>query len=284
MSFFRSSKTKAPPPDLDDADDWQTMPVVQSSSTQLSSLHDDLDEDEKRRYHWRPPSPKSSTKKGKGSKSNQASSSTNPNANGTTTSKSNATGRHLNVDDARGYDWRAAPSSLGMGMGNGNHDSDEDSEDGKRKGDDSVDDDDEKGRGYTQLRLDEDEESEAIHAATSYLFGDGPNSKGGGAGPTGEGSGATPLSQMATTKQLLSEGQKIAYVGICSLLAKDLVRKLRRVPGKETVEATKSAEEWLVRVMARLCQHMDIEASGEYTEDILGSKRAGVSKGRRTRG
>jgi len=280
MSFFRSSKVKPPPAELDDEDDWQAMPVVQSStSSQLTSIHDDLDEDEKKRYHWRPPSPQSSGSKqksrlGSSSSTKAPSSSTSNSISGfgkwssgnNNNSNSNATGRHLNVDDARGYDWRVAPSSLGMGISNSTQDSDDEEDrdgNGKNKADDSFDDDDEKGRGYTQLRLDEDEESEAIHAATSYLFGDGPNSKGGGPGPTDEGSGATPLSQMATTKQLLSEGQKIAYVGICSLLAKDLVRRLRRVPGKETDSAAKSAEEWLVRVMARLYQHMDIEASGE---------------------
>ncbi|PWN52544.1 DUF726-domain-containing protein [Violaceomyces palustris] len=157
----------------------------------------------------------------------------------------NATGRHLDIDDARGYDWRSKPAGEGSG-------SDSDSDGGK-------------GKGYTQLRLDEDEEAEEIHAATEYLFQDGS----GPHDPNADGPSATPLSQMATTKQLLTEGQKIAYVGLCSLAATDMVKMLKRVPGKEMQNAINSAESWRVKVMARLYQHMDIEGSEQSMIESL---------------
>lgn len=137
--------------------------------------------------------------------------------------------------------------------------------------DSSSDDDDEAGKGYTQLRLDEDVEGDELHAATEYLFGQGaggssraPQESSVGYSYQNE-STATPLSQMMTTKNLLSEPQKIAYVGLCALTAKDMVRALKRVPGsnKDLAESVKSMEEWEIKVMARLFQHMDIDVKGE---------------------
>ncbi|EPQ29613.1 uncharacterized protein PFL1_02832 [Pseudozyma flocculosa PF-1] len=160
----------------------------------------------------------------------------------------NATGRHLNIDDARGYDWRSKPAGTSS---------------------DSDDDDGGKEKGYTQLRLDEDDESEQLHAATEYLFQDGSGGINGRHDPYGEGTAATPLNQMKTTKQLLSEGQKIAYVGLCSLAAAGLVRMITRVPGKELNSAKESIESWKVKVMARLYQHMDIEASEQTMIESL---------------
>ena len=159
----------------------------------------------------------------------------------------NATGRHLDIQDARGYDWRSKPA--------GSSSDSEDEDGGKEKG-------------YTQLRLDEDEESEQLHAATEYLFQDGASGPNGQHDPYGD-SAATPISQMKTTKQLLSEGQKIAYVGLCSLASAAMVRSLRRVPGKELDTAKQSIESWKVKVMARLYQHMDIESSEQNMIESL---------------
>ncbi len=131
--------------------------------------------------------------------------------------------------------------------------------------DNADDDDDSDGeKGYTQLRLDEDEEAEQLHAATEYLFQDGSRHD-----PYGDNTSATPLNQMKTTKQLLSEGQKIAYVGLCSLIASEMVRQLRRVPGKNLDAAKQSIEAWKVKVVARLYQHMDIESSEQRMIESL---------------
>ncbi|CAO1621981.1 unnamed protein product [Sympodiomycopsis kandeliae] len=212
----------------------------------------------------------------------------------------NATGRSLNVRDARGYDWRAKPTGApGMHtsrkdeyesddqdwkIGSGPHKMKADEKARETDSEESDDDDDEAGKGYTQLRLDEDVEGDELHAATEYLFG-GP-----GAGPSSNDpsrsgpvessvgysyqneSTATPLSQMMTTKALLSEPQKIAYVGLCALTAKEMVRALKRVPGanKDLADSVKSIEEWEVKVMARLFQHMDIDAKEQNMIKSLG--------------
>lgn len=110
---------------------------------------------------------------------------------------------------------------------------------------------------YTRLRLAEDEESEEVHMRTRYLFDDA--------------AAMTPLSQAQATKRLLEEGQRIAYVGLCALIAREFVRDTGRgmsVPskkgkGQSEPEAVVSARTWMVKVMARLYQHMDLDADGK---------------------
>ncbi|PWY98938.1 DUF726-domain-containing protein [Testicularia cyperi] len=274
--------------DFDDDDEWQSMPVEQSSTTLSSTKitdsyanpndraygdedEEDSDPDDPRRFRSLPSrsslhssrtSSQRSAARATGSKSSPSGSSLGAakksairsrnasdhvSATNTTASKSsraatNATGKHLDIDDARGYDWRSKPANAA--------DDDDSDDDGER--------------GYTQLRLEEDEEAEQLHAATEYLFQDGSKHD-----PYGELNTATPLNQMKTTKQLLSEGQKIAYVGLCSLLAAEMVRSIRRVPGKSLDSAKESVDSWKVKVMARLYQHMDIEPSEQRMIESL---------------
>lgn len=144
---------------------------------------------------------------------------------------SNLVGEHIDVHDVRGYDWRKRP-------------------DVQRELEDSLDE-----PGYTQMRLDEDEEEEQLHVATDYLFqedlhrieelGDDPT--------------AAPISQLAMTKRLLSEAQKFAYLGLCSTIAHQMLQDIQRIEPKDAHFASQSADEWLIRVMIRLYQHLDID-------------------------
>jgi hypothetical protein len=111
---------------------------------------------------------------------------------------------------------------------------------------------------YTRLRLDEDEESEEVHMRTKYLFN--------------EEKAMTPLSQMQATKELLTEGQRIAYVGLCQLIARRMIRDYGRGwvmkgkgkgKGKSELPVVESAQLWMLKIMARLYQHMDLERDGE---------------------
>ncbi|CAO1614341.1 unnamed protein product [Jaminaea pallidilutea] len=264
-----------------DDDDWQEMPVVHSAGDGSTGgggysagyggpADDSSDSDseagpsrrrQKRFSHHR-----------KDSKVNAGASTAS--TSGQHAPTTNATGTSLGVRDARGFDWRAKPSSA-PGMAENR-----DREDSNNPDDsDDEDEDDEKGKGYTQLRLDEDVEGDELHAATEYLFGDA-HAQGGSKGPVESSVGysyqgestATPLSQMTTTKSMLSDPQKIAYVGLCSLKAKEMVRALKRIPGssKDLAASLKSTEEWEVRVLARLFQHMDIDASEQKMIQSLG--------------
>lgn len=114
---------------------------------------------------------------------------------------------------------------------------------------------------YTRLRLDEDNESEEVHMRTRYLFD--------------EQKAMTPLSQMQATKEILTEGQRIAYVGLCQLVGRRMVKDTGR--GWEGVKRkgkgkgkewpmVESANIWMLKIMARLYQHMEVERDGEQSD------------------
>ncbi|WFD35651.1 hypothetical protein MCUN1_002509 [Malassezia cuniculi] len=146
----------------------------------------------------------------------------------------NDTGQHLDVHDVRGFDWRTRPGA-----------SDHDLEAAET--------------GYTQLRLDENEEEEELNAATEYLFSEDLARMD---------DSAAPLPQLAMTKHLLSETQKIAYVGICSILAYQLVDSLDTCEPKNGA-AHKSGNDWLIRIMMRLYQHLDIDVCEQQMIESL---------------
>lgn len=115
---------------------------------------------------------------------------------------------------------------------------------------------------YTRLRLDEDEESEEVHMRTRYLFN--------------EDKAMTPLSQMQATKELLTEGQRIAYVGLCALVTRRMVKdmgrgwegiKIKGAKGAKgraaDIPAVESGNIWMIKIMARLFQHMELNRDGE---------------------
>ncbi|WVW80014.1 hypothetical protein I302_101987 [Kwoniella bestiolae CBS 10118] len=114
---------------------------------------------------------------------------------------------------------------------------------------------------YTRLRLNEDEESEEVAMRTKYLFD--------------EDKAMTPLSQMQATKNLLTEGQRIAYVGLCQLIAKRMLRDMGRGweghkllsgktklglkgKNKNDLPVVESGNIWMLKIMARLYQHMEL--------------------------
>ena len=104
---------------------------------------------------------------------------------------------------------------------------------------------------YTRLELDDDPEEDEISMRTQYLFN--------------EDKGMTPLSQMQATKTLLTEGQRIAYAGLCRLVAREMVQTLRIAAkgAKELEPATESAQNWANKIMGRLYRHMEVNAPGQ---------------------
>lgn len=104
---------------------------------------------------------------------------------------------------------------------------------------------------YTRLELDDDPEEDEISMRTQYLFN--------------EEKGMTPLSQMQTTKTLLTEGQRIAYVGVCRLVAREMVQTLSICAkgSKELEPARDSAKNWSNKIMGRLYRHMEVNSAGK---------------------
>ncbi|KAI0688129.1 hypothetical protein BC835DRAFT_1285331 [Cytidiella melzeri] len=113
---------------------------------------------------------------------------------------------------------------------------------------------------YTRLRLNEEDESDEVHLRTRYLFD--------------EDKAMTPLNQMQATKNLLTEAQRIAYVGLCALAAREMVDQLGAMNTgkkdiKELKEAVKSMELWSLKIMGRLYYHMELATEEQKMIDTL---------------
>lgn len=129
------------------------------------------------------------------------------------------------------------------------------------------------GKGYTRVQLDEDAQSAtSLDEHTQYLF-KGAN------GETGAGfdddDQRDAVSQMQATKDLLTEGQRIAYVGMtrlalanmCSAMQKS--ENLSRNSKKETALASEAMKMWSQKMMVRLYAHMDISAQEQVMIEQL---------------
>jgi len=102
---------------------------------------------------------------------------------------------------------------------------------------------------YTRLRVNEEDEVDEVHLRTKYLFD--------------EDKAMTPLSQMQTTKSLLTEAQRIAYVGLCALTSREMVHNLKLIHRKEMKASITNMELWALKIMGRLYYHMELETQGE---------------------
>lgn len=126
------------------------------------------------------------------------------------------------------------------------------------------------GKGYTRVQVDEDALSAtSMDDNTSYLF----KLKGTDLVDEDE-ELRDPMAQMQTTKDLLTETQRIAYVGVTRLamveMGKDLdAAEVTKKIKKEFRVAIESLKMWSQQMMLRLYAHMEISSSGNFT--LLGS-------------
>ncbi|KAG6812431.1 hypothetical protein H0H92_002897 [Tricholoma furcatifolium] len=88
---------------------------------------------------------------------------------------------------------------------------------------------------YTRLRGVEEDEADEVHLRTRYLFD--------------EDKAMTPLSQMQATKNLLTEAQRIAYVGLCYLTTREMSQGLSVAKRKELKAAVGSMDLWALKIM-----------------------------------
>lgn len=129
------------------------------------------------------------------------------------------------------------------------------------------------GKGYTRVQVDEDAKSAtSMDENTDYLF----KPKGTDVIDEDEDQ-RDPLAQLEATKDLLTEGQRIAYVGVTRLAMVEMVK------GLEAMEGTKGTKKWLAiaieamkmwsqKMMVRLYMHMEIDSSGTYAYlSVLGA-------------
>ncbi|KAF2099526.1 DUF726-domain-containing protein, partial [Rhizodiscina lignyota] len=126
------------------------------------------------------------------------------------------------------------------------------------------------GKGYTRVQLDEDAQSAtSMDENTAYLF------KEHGTNVAEEDEEERDvLSQMQATKDLLTDGQRIAYVGITRLtmikMQEDMEALERTRSAKKYIDqGIESLKMWGQKVMVRLYGHMDIDAAEQVMIEQL---------------
>ncbi|PWY95499.1 DUF726 domain protein [Aspergillus sclerotioniger CBS 115572] len=126
------------------------------------------------------------------------------------------------------------------------------------------------GKGYTRVQLDEDAQSAtSLDEDTSYLF---KESAANAAGMEEE--LRDPVSQLQATKDLLTESQRIAYVGVTRLTIHQMTLDVEKIPPiKGTRKARQagvdSMRKWGQAMMARLYSHMDIDTAEQVMIEQL---------------
>ncbi|KAL7909458.1 DUF726 domain-containing protein [Trichoderma velutinum] len=116
------------------------------------------------------------------------------------------------------------------------------------------------GKGYTRVIMDEDAESAtSMDEHTQYLF---KNPNGTSIGEDDEARDA--VSQMQATKDLLTEGQRIAYVGVVRLEIVNMVKDAEKLQlntksaKKQAIMGAEAVKMWGQKMMIRIYHHMDI--------------------------
>jgi hypothetical protein len=128
------------------------------------------------------------------------------------------------------------------------------------------------GRGYTRVQLDDDAQSAtSLDENTKYLF---KEASGTGAGEELDDEQRDALSQMQATKDLLTEGQRIAYVGMTRLILTKMLDQVEviatsRTAKKETQLSVEAMKMWSQKMMVRLYAHMDISTAEQVMIEQL---------------
>jgi len=126
------------------------------------------------------------------------------------------------------------------------------------------------GKGYTRVQIDDDARSAtSMDENTSYLF----KEKGTNVVDEDE-EQRDPLAQMQATKDLLTEGQRIAYVGVTRLAMVQMVKELEDIEGtkstkKDLLVAVEAMKMWSQKMMVRLYAHMEIDPAGNCPFSIV---------------
>ena len=128
-------------------------------------------------------------------------------------------------------------------------------------------------KGYTRVQDDDAKSATSMDENTSYLFT--PK----GTDLVEEDDQRDQLSQMQATKDLMTEGQRIAYVGVTRLSMAQMLEKLEEIEKleglhKEVKKAIaaeiESMKKWGQKMMVRLYGHMEIDSSGNRRLRRLG--------------
>ncbi|ERF74517.1 hypothetical protein EPUS_03955 [Endocarpon pusillum Z07020] len=126
------------------------------------------------------------------------------------------------------------------------------------------------GKGYTRVQLDEDAKSAtSMDEDTGYLFKESQKHN-----VMDDEEQRDAVSQLQATKDLLTEGQRIAYVGVTRLTMFNMTRELEdieatRTTKKELSKAFESMTKWGQQMMVRLYAHMEIDSAEQVMIEQL---------------
>ncbi|KAI1761536.1 DUF726-domain-containing protein [Hypoxylon sp. FL1150] len=127
------------------------------------------------------------------------------------------------------------------------------------------------GKGYTRVIDDEDAESEtSMDDNTRYLFKD-PKST---SVMEMDEEQRDAVSQLQATKDLLTEGQRIAYVGITRLELSEMVKEAESIEQLKKIKkdvqlAAEAMKMWSQKIMVRLYAHMEISPAEQVMIEQL---------------
>ncbi|KAI2606548.1 DUF726-domain-containing protein [Hypoxylon sp. NC1633] len=127
------------------------------------------------------------------------------------------------------------------------------------------------GKGYTRVLDDEDAQSEtSMDDNTRYLFKD-PKST---SMTEMDDDQRDAISQLQATKDLLTEGQRIAYVGVARLELSEMVKEAESIEQlkkirKDVQMAAEAMKMWSQKIMVRLYAHMEISAAEQVMIEQL---------------
>ncbi|KAI6781030.1 putative membrane protein-like protein [Emericellopsis cladophorae] len=130
------------------------------------------------------------------------------------------------------------------------------------------------GKGYTRVQMDDDVQSaNSMDDNTNYLFKDG-GYKGTTMAEDADDDARDAVGQMQATKDLLTEGQRVAYVGVVRLEIAQLVKESEQLESTRKIrkEVSMSAENtkmWAQKMMIRLYAHMDISEAEQIMIEQL---------------
>jgi hypothetical protein len=126
-------------------------------------------------------------------------------------------------------------------------------------------------KGYTRVIMDDDADSQtSLDDNTAYLFKEKSTAL-----ADEDEEGRDPRQQMQATKNLLTEGQRVAYVGLVRLATKEMEKKFsefkttnRRL--KKLLELQSGTTKmWSQKIMVKIYGHMDINASEQIMIEQL---------------
>ena len=126
------------------------------------------------------------------------------------------------------------------------------------------------GKGYTRVQLDEDAQSAtSLDDDTRYLFKGEQETD-----LHNDQDQRDALSQLQATKDLLTETQRVAYVGVTRLAVYNMIKELEAIEAPKDVKkllskATESMIKWGQQMMVRLYGHMDIDSPEQLMVEQL---------------